>query len=226
MESTRFYIIIGVCAAAIFIGCAPHVPIKEHRLIISEVRQSTIQNLERELKAKKYNVQVEHSETKYDSFDDDVKDHTFVIRSDDYTEADLRKVTDLIENLKYEDPIELESMEVVQNFVSASGRVKVKPLELKIEVTENANAFYKKTGEQIELNRHPGHQSATFEYLRKEGEEYVDIYILPDYAEKNDTPKYFYRIDLYSPYTVKKIPWKRFYVRFWDWLKKLAGKSE
>jgi hypothetical protein len=203
-------------------GCATHVPIREHRFTVSDVRESTVQNLERELKAKGYNVRVLDSKPKGEILDEEIKDQTFVIRSDDYTDVDLRNVTALITNPKHEDPIRLKSMEVDQNFVSASGGGSA-TVKLTVALTENAKAFYKKTGNQIHLQHLSGQQSATFEYYRKPGEEYVDIYIVPEYAEANYKPEKFLRISLSYPYTAEKLPWKPWYIRLWE---VLTGKSE
>jgi len=220
----RRYVVNAVVGACVVIvaGCATHVPIREHRFTVSDVRQSTVKHLERELKAKGYNVHLLRSEAKGSILGDDIKDQTFLIRSDDYTEVDLRNVTALVTNPKREDPIKLKSTEVDQDYVSASGEGSA-AVKLTVELTENAKAYYKKTGNQIHLRRLSGQQSATFAYHRKSGEEYVDIYIIPQYSETNYKPKTFLRISLSYPYSAKRMPWKPWYVRLWE---AITGKSE
>jgi len=213
--------VMGVCIV-VFAGCVAHVPIREHRFTVYDIRQSTVKTLEQELKAKGYNVQVPPSVTKGSLLGDDIKDQTFIVRSDGYTEVDLRNVTALITNPKREDPINLKSTEVVQKFVSASGEGSA-AVELTVEITENAKAYYKKTGKQIHLRRSPGQQSATFAYHRKPREEYVDIYIVPDFSEPDYKPKTFLRISLSYPYSAKRITWKSWWVRLWE---AITGKSE
>ena len=204
--------IVGACIVGLA-GCATHVPIREHRFTVSDVRQSTVQTLERELKAKGYNVQLLQSEAKGSILGDDIKDQTFLIRSDYYTEVDLRKVTALVTTSKREDPIRLKSTEVDQNYASASGEGSA-GVELTVEITGNANAYYKKTRSKIYLQRLAGQQSATFAYQRKSGEEYVDIYIVPEDSKEKYKPKTFIRISLSYPYSAKRIPWKPWYA-FW-----------
>jgi hypothetical protein len=190
--------------------------VKEHRFSVSDVRESTVRSLVGDLRAKGYNVVSLSSRSKGSILGDEVADRTFVIRDAGYTEGDLRVVTGLITDPNRGDPIRLKRTEVDQTFVSASGEGSA-AVELTIELTQNARAFYKGTGEPIHLRRRSGQQSATFAYQRKPGEEYVDIYIVPDYAEKGFTPKTFLRISLAYPYTADVMPWKTWYRRGWEY---------
>lgn len=211
-ESRQGWFLVVVVALAG--GCVSPVAIREHRFTVSDLRDTAATQLESELKKDGVNVRRVDSQAKGSILGDRIGDYTFVISDPDYTDRDMAKVTERVTNPKREDPIVLRSTTVEQRYVSASGDGTAR-VELRVDLTENAKAFYKKTGTQIALRRTPGQQTATFDYQRKSREEYIDIYVVPDYAEATFKPKTFLRISLSHPYATQRLRWDPWYVRLW-----------
>jgi len=203
-------------------GCVSPVAIREHRFVVSDLRDTAATAIESELKKDGVNVRRVDSQAKGSILGDEIADYTFVITDPNYTERDMAKVTKRVTNPKREDPIVIRSTTVEQRYVSASGEGTAR-VELRVDLTENAKAFYKKTGTQVALRRSAGQQTATFDYQRKSKEEYVDIYVVPDYAETTFKPKTFLRISLSYPYATQRLPWDPWYVRLW---KSLFGEKK
>ena len=195
-------------------GCAGPVAIREHTFVVSDLRETAATQIESDLKKQGVNVRRVDAQTKGSILGDEIADYTFVVTDPNYTERDMARVTKLVTNPRREDPIVIRSTTVEQRYVSASGEGTAR-VELRVDLTENATAFYKKTGAQVALRRGVGQQTATFDYQRKSKEEFVDIYVVPDYAEAGFKPKTFLRISLSHPYATARLHWDPWYVRWW-----------
>lgn len=201
-------------AIALSSGCA-QVAIREQRVTVSDIRVSTANDIQQELTKMGYDVRLGDSTTKGSIFGDEIKDQTFLISGKNFTQVDLRRVTEQITRSNRRDPIVLTSTEVDQKYTSASGEGRA-AVTLRVDLTGNGRAYYKATDALVPVTRVSGQQTATFSYERKKGEEYVDVYIVPDDAKPDFRPSTFLRFSLSSPYTTERLPWDPWYVRLWE----------
>jgi len=211
-----------VLAILLASGCMGPVMIREHKFVVSDLRETAAEQIESELKRDGINVRRVVGQSKGSILGDNIADDTFVIADPNYTDRDLTRVTNRLTNPKRNDPIVVQYTIVQQRYASASGEG-VARVELRVDLTENAKAFYKKTGARVALRRTVGEQTSTFDYQRRSGEEYVDIYVVPDYADASFKPGSFIRISLSYPYAAKRLPWEPgVLVRLW---RSLFGKK-
>jgi hypothetical protein len=209
------------------LGCAPNsVSIREYRITVTRISDSAAEQIERELNHSGYIVRREESEESRSPLGSDrTSDITFVMHDQGLTEYDVKKVTSRLMNMQLKDTIDLKRTIVEQQYASASAII-MAVVELRIDVTENASAYYKDTGMPVKLQRLEGQQSATFLYDRKKGEEYVDIYIVPDDAPPDFKPKTFLRVSLFSPFKSQHLPWEPWYKKIRDSIPSPLGKKE
>jgi hypothetical protein len=224
MKASRLFLICISTVLAVA-GCSHVFYVREQRLRISDIRASAADDLVKELRSNGYHVHVDSLNKKGEILGDAITDQILVIADPDFTDDDVRRITDIVTSARRKDPILLRSTAVEQNYVSASGEGTAN-VELTIELTGNATAYYKETGKVVSLRREPGQQTATFDYRRRSKEEYVDIYIVPEYAQPGYKPKSFLRISLSYPYEARRMPWETCWTRFSKWVRSLFGKKD
>ncbi|MEO0080870.1 MAG: hypothetical protein ABIL25_01090 [candidate division WOR-3 bacterium] len=204
-------------------SCVRRVYVNEHRFTISDVSEGVANDIERELKEGGYRVRTVSANKKGEILGrEDIEDRTFVLESDGYTDEDVRKVTAIVTNPRRNEPIALRYTAVQQDYVSAAG-AGTASVEVSFDLTENARAYFKATGQPVQMRRLSGQQTATFSYRRQKGEEYVDIYVVPEGAGPGYKPRTFHRISLSYPYADRVLPWESCWTRFWKWVRSIFG---
>ena len=198
------------------VGCASNgnFPIKEHRFKITDLRESTAQEIISKIEESQYNAYIKDKSYKTTVVGEEVSDYTFVISDPNYTNNDIAYIVNRILGQNRRDPVVLRSTTVVQEYSSASGAGTAQ-VRLRIDITKNANAYYKATGYPIDVKWDNSGNSAWFLYDRQENEEYVDIYILPAQTPPDSKPNKFQRISLHSPYNAQILNWKQSWFSEW-----------
>lgn len=203
--------------SVIIVGCASNgnFSIKEHRFKITDLRESTAQEIISKIESSQYNAYIEDKSFKTKVVGEEVSDYTFVISDPNYTNNDIAYIVNRILGQNRRDPVVLRSTTVIQEYSSASGAGTAQ-VRLRIDITKNANAYYKSTGYPVEVKWDDSGKSAWFLYDRQEKEEYVDIYILPTETPTDSKPNKFQRISLHAPYSAQILDWERSW--FTEWL--------
>lgn len=215
--------LLAICLVAI--GCRSPISIQGHSFTITELRESTAREIESEIKKDGINIKITKREPSGGSiFGEEIADYTYQVVDPNYTHKDMVRVTRRITNPKRDDPVAIESTMVEQRYGSVAGEG-TSNVRLRVEATEGAQAFYKKTGLPLQLRPSRGQQSIEFDYLRRRREEYVDIYLIPQHADPDFKPRTFLRISLSHPYETRRLPWDPWYVRFWNSVKSIFGKK-
>lgn len=198
------------------VGCTTdgNFPIKEHRIKITDLRESTAQEIISKIEGSQYNAYIEDKSLKTEVDGEQVNDYTFVISDPNYTNNDIAPIVNRIIGESRRDPVVLRSTTVVQEYSSASGAGTAQ-VRLRIDITHNAKAYYKDTDYPIDVKWDDSGQTAWFLYDRRENEEYVDIYILPTDTPPDSKPNKFQRISLYAPYSAQILDWEQSWFAKW-----------
>ncbi|MEE9356283.1 MAG: hypothetical protein V3U75_11895 [Methylococcaceae bacterium] len=200
----------------LLMGCATdnNFPIREHTFKITDLRESAAQEIISKIEASQYNIYIENQSLKTKVDGEEVNDYTFTISDPNYTNSDIASVVNQITGQDRRDPVVLRSTKIVQEYSSASGAGTAQ-VRLRIDITQNAKAYYKETGYPIDVKWGASGNTAWFTYDRRENEEYVDIYILPLDTSADSKPKKFQRISLHAPYTAQILDWKETWFGGW-----------
>lgn len=215
--------------ALLVLGCTHNsVRIREHMVRVLNLSDSNAERMEQELKQSGYSVKRERHDDKDKGSlleSEGIKDLTFVIQHRGLNEYDIRKVTSIIENMELDGSISLKGTVVAQQY-EAFTMAPIIEIQVRIDVTQNAEVYYKESKQRITLEWLEEHKTTTFKYERKKGEEYVDIYIVPDGARPNFKPKNFTRVSLSSPFKSQQLPWDSWHKRLKDKILSLFEKFQ
>lgn len=209
--------VVVVLGWALSGGCTHDFPVTEHKFVISNLRASTVAEIKAEIEGEGVNVQLLKATPKGAILGEPIQDQEFtiVIVGDNYGEAKFAKITRLIMRDNRSDPIVLRTTKIEQEYASASGEGNA-AVKLRVEVTENAKAYYRETGLPVEIRRSEKGDDAWFEYQRRANEEYVDIYVVPEGATRDYLPVTFLRISLSYPYRSTREPWQNAWQRVFN----------